>query len=171
MLLRGEIDVIVSETTMDYDRSTVLKFSRPILISKYEPNCTPFLLFLPTKTNSSFLYFSYQVFFCALASDLKWTAVLYPFSRSTWMAVCSWLIAGTLTISICHYLARKRIPSYINKEEDGFTPVVSFFFILQSLCQQGDSPIKPLDPLPSQKPLYSIVLCCWIFCRNSYINF
>ncbi|KAK6639739.1 hypothetical protein RUM43_008014 [Polyplax serrata] len=113
MLLRGEIDVIVSETTMDYDRSTVLKFSRPILISNY------------------------QVFFCALASDLKWTAVLYPFSRSTWMAVCSWLIAGTLTISICHHLARKRIPSYINKEEDGFTPVVSFFFILQSLCQQG----------------------------------
>lgn len=77
------------------------------------------------------MIFSYQVFFCALGSNLKWSAVLQPFSPDTWLAVCTWVMLGTLTISFCHYCISA------SNEENEFTPTVSFFFILQSLCQQG----------------------------------
>lgn len=44
MLVRDEIDVIVSDLTINEERSDVLSFSHPILSSKYERKKHKFLL-------------------------------------------------------------------------------------------------------------------------------
>ncbi|KAL0269924.1 UNVERIFIED_CONTAM: hypothetical protein PYX00_007506 [Menopon gallinae] len=111
MTVRGEIDVIVSEITIEKSRSHVLDLFHPLI------------------------YSSYRLYFRQEGYNLQWDTVFRPFGKSIWFAVVLWLFLGSAVISVCYYIS---FIYGIEKDQDKIsTPTRSFFFILQTLSQQG----------------------------------
>ncbi|KAL0269926.1 UNVERIFIED_CONTAM: hypothetical protein PYX00_007507 [Menopon gallinae] len=116
MLLKNEIDVIAAELTMTKDRMEVIDFTYAAASAKY------------------------QLFFKALGYRLEWKAIFKPLALSTWLALFGWTVIGSLCISLTYYWYNRN--GFPESERINFTKVESFFFILQSLCQQG-YPVVP----------------------------
>lgn len=109
MLLKKKIDIIVSELSMTKERADILDFSHPLIKSRY------------------------NIYVRQHGKNLEWTAVLKPFASGVWLSIGLWIIVGSLTLSLAYY-SSVLLGSESNRI---FGPSETFFFILQSLCQQG----------------------------------
>lgn len=71
--------------------------------------------------------------------NLSWSAVFDPFAPWLWLAIFAWLIIGALSLTFCYKISSP----FESATEISHQPTRSFFFMLQSLCQQGKP--KPLE--------------------------
>lgn len=88
------------------------------------------------------LFCSYQVYFRQPGYNLQWDAIFKPFDIGVWLAVVGWILAGTLSLSAAYYLSLL----YGFETRGSFIggPTETFFFMIQTLCQQG-SDIIPVS--------------------------
>lgn len=96
---------------MNKPRSHVLDYFRPLI-----------------RTN-------YQVYYHELGNKLEWTSFFKPFGRAIWLCIVLLLLTGSVAMSFCYYVSL--LYGFENDQDNMFSPVRSFFFMLQSLCQQG----------------------------------
>lgn len=67
--------------------------------------------------------------------NLQWDTIFKPFGKTIWYAVIVWLFLGSAVISVCYYISfMYGIENDLDKIS---SPAHSFFFILQTLSQQG----------------------------------
>lgn len=119
MILDGSIDVIAAEMSMNKQRSEVISFTRPVLISKY------------------------KVYLTAPGQELKWDAAFKPFGSDVWNALVLWVVVGTISTVLCY-----KCSWYYGLDSNTkkiFNVTESFFFVLQTLCQQGKEPLSNVD--------------------------
>ncbi|KAL0269927.1 UNVERIFIED_CONTAM: hypothetical protein PYX00_007508 [Menopon gallinae] len=130
MVLDGSIDVIAAEITMNKQRSEVISFTKPVLITNY------------------------KVYLTSPGRDLKWDAAFRPFDADVWTALLIWIIVGTISMALCYRFSWSfGLDSNTKKI---FNVTESFFFVLQSLCQQGYSRI------PRSSACRIVILTCFL---------
>lgn len=137
MLLRDEIDFVVSELNINQERTDVMDFSHPLLKTRsvYIPTCaliTDLKAFFGYMTLSNFEC-RYQVYFRQPGYNLAWSGVLQPFHRHLWLALLSWILVGAVVLSVC----TRGVHPYNSPSDLSLQPSTTLFFMFQSMCQQG----------------------------------